>query len=127
MPPQHGRCHHDDMNIAPGDRERIARVGLLARAAELRDRLQRVHADLSRQREPLPRDSADAAIAVENDEVLEALERTASRELRLIDAALERIEHGLYGVCVRCATEIDAPRLRSVPHASHCRECAPEE
>jgi RNA polymerase-binding transcription factor DksA len=109
------------------DRERTSRAALLARAAELRDRLKRVRADLSRQREPLPRDSADAAIAMENDEVLAALEHTAARELRLIDDALERIEHGLYGLCIRCATEIDAARLRSVPYASHCRSCAPED
>lgn len=114
------------MNHLPDDSGRAARAGLLARAAELRDRLQRVRTDLKREREPLPRDSDDAAIALENDEVLNAIERTSSRELELIDAALERIEQGVFGLCVKCAGEIEAGRLRAVPYASHCRNCAPD-
>ena len=112
------------MNAHSPDRYRDARTWLLARAAELRDRLQRVRSDLKREREPLPRDSTDAAIAVENDEVLEALERSAARELELIDAALTRIEQGVFGLCVTCAREIDAGRIRAVPYALQCQACA---
>jgi len=115
------------MNRNADHPERAARATLLARAAELRDRLARVRSDLQREREPLPRDSVEAAVAVENDEVLEALERTARRELGLIDAALERIEHGVFGLCIRCAVEIEPQRLQAVPYASHCRDCSPGE
>ena len=114
------------MNNFPDHQHRAARAGLLGRAAELRSRLERVRADLGRSREPLPRDSAEAAIALENDEVLEAIESTAVRELGLIDAALERAEQGVYGLCTHCAAEIEAERLRAVPYAIHCRACAPE-
>lgn len=114
------------MKATSDDRDREARASLLGRAAELRDRLQRVRSDLARQREPLPRDSDDAAISLENDEVLEALERTAMRELALIDLALDRLQEGMFGLCVRCAKDIDPERLRIVPYASHCRDCAPE-
>ena len=100
-----------------------ARASLLARSAELRDRLGRIHGDLRREREPLPRDAPDAAIAMENDEVLEAIKRAANRELEHIQAALERIDHGVYGLCTKCAGEIDAERLRVVPYAPHCRNC----
>jgi DnaK suppressor protein len=109
--------HHEHLG-------REVRAALLARAAELRTRLARVRDDLRREREPLPRDSADAAIALENDEVLQALEHSAERELRLIDTALERIEHGVYGLCTKCSVEIDSGRLRAVPYANHCRACA---
>ena len=85
-----------------------------------------MRADLARKREPLPRGSADAAIAVENDEVLAAIGSTAARELGLIDAALERAEQGMFGLCASCAAEIEAARLRVVPYALHCRACAPE-
>jgi RNA polymerase-binding transcription factor len=112
------------MNHSPDDKARSARAALLARAAELRDRLHRVRSDLRRERAPLPRDSADAAIVVENDEVLEALERGAARELELIDSALTRIEQGVFGLCVTCTDEIDAARIRTVPYALQCRECA---
>ena len=114
------------MKASPDDRVRAARTTLLARAAELRDRLHRVRSDLKREREPLPRDSADAAIARENDEVLEALELGAARELALIDSAMDRIEGGFYGLCARCGDDIDAQRLQAVPHAPFCRECAPD-
>jgi len=114
------------MKASPDDRVRAARTTLLARAAELRDRLQRVRSDLRREREPLPRDSDDAAIAQENDEVLEALETTAARELSLIDSAMDRIDGGLFGLCTRCGDDIDPQRLQAVPHAPFCRECAPD-
>ena len=108
------------------DRNSAMRATLLARAAELRDRVERVRSDLKREREPLPRDSDDAAIAMENDEVLAALELTATRELGLIESALERLDAGSFGLCVRCGKEIDARRLQTVPHEPLCRECAPE-
>ena len=114
------------MKHSLNDRDRMARASLLARAAELRDRLHRVRSDLRREREPLPRDSADAAIAQENDEVLEALERTAARELALIDDALGRIDGGFFGLCSRCGNDIDAKRLQFVPHAAFCQDCAPD-
>ena len=31
----------------------------------------------------------------------------------------------LFGLCVQCAGEIEAERLTAVPHATHCRRCAP--
>ena len=105
---------------------RLARDRLKSRATELQQRLARVRSDLRREREPLSKDSAEAAITQENDEVLEAIEDTSERELRLIDDALERIEQGLYGLCIRCAADIDAGRLQAVPYATHCRACAPE-
>jgi RNA polymerase-binding transcription factor DksA len=115
------------MNARPEDLQRAVRAQLLSRAGELRERLQRLRSDLRREREPLPRDAPEAAIAMENDEVLEAIERSATGELEHIDAALERIEHGVFGLCVKCPAEIDAKRLRAVPYATHCRQCAPED
>jgi DnaK suppressor protein len=103
---------------------RNTRQKLLARGAELRDRLQRVGRDLKREREPLPRDSADAAILVENDEVLQAIEQTARGELARIELALQRLEDGTFALCEKCGAEIDAGRLQVVPYASMCRNCA---
>jgi DnaK suppressor protein len=111
------------MSTIIDDRVRSVRSGLLARSAELRDRLQRVCSDFRREREPLPRDAPDAALAMENDEVLEAIERTSARELEHIQAALERIDQGVYGLCAKCGAEIDVERLRAVPYAIHCRTC----
>ncbi|HEX6397743.1 MAG TPA: TraR/DksA C4-type zinc finger protein [Steroidobacteraceae bacterium] len=100
------------------------RQKLLARGAELRDRLERVQRDLRREREPLPRDSADAAVAVENDEVLQALEKSAEGELIRIDLALHRLDEGTFALCEKCASPIDARRLEAVPYTSLCGHCA---
>jgi DnaK suppressor protein len=101
----------------------VARAALLARAAELRDRLQRVRADLQREREPLPRDFADAAMMTENDEVLEAIESTAHAELAHVERALTRLDLGTFGHCENCGAFIGAARLKAVPYATRCAAC----
>jgi len=103
---------------------RVTREKLLSRAADLRDRLYRVRADLARRVEPLPRDAPDAAIAQENDEVLAAIEAATLSELAHLDGALERMNDGLYGICESCATPIDPARLEVVPYSSRCSRCA---
>lgn len=105
------------------DHLRQLRARLLARGAELRDRRQRVQADLRREREPLAHDFADAAIQVENDEVLQAIDESARTELASIDAALGRLDAGQLPVCDRCGREIEAARLQAVPHALTCGHC----
>jgi RNA polymerase-binding transcription factor DksA len=114
------------MKTPSDDSLRQVRQILLGRGAELRDRLERVQRDLKREREPLPRDSADAAIAVENDEVLQAIENTAQGELERISLALRRLEDGRYTLCESCGAGIDAHRLQAIPYASQCARCARE-
>ncbi len=41
-----------------------------------------------------------------------------------IEAALERIEEGHYGVCEECAAKIPKTRLNAIPYAAHCVKCA---
>ena len=80
--------------------------------------------DLGRQREPLPKDSADAAIVVENDEILAAIDKAARSELEHIDHALGHLDAGMFGMCETCGAEIDDDRLRVVPYTCRCRNCA---
>lgn len=110
------------MNIDNRALEQI-RTRLLARRAELRQRRHRIGLDLSRQHEPLSSDSSDRAIQLENDEPLQAIGHAAVLELEDIDTALERMAHGLYGVCKVCGEQIAAARLAAVPHASNCQSC----
>jgi RNA polymerase-binding protein DksA len=55
----------------------------------------------------------------------------ASRQgkfVQTVDAALERIEKGRYGICVKCGCLIAEQRLRIVPTAKLCVDCkTPEE
>ena len=44
--------------------------------------------------------------------------------LEQIEAALVRIEDGLYGVCVECEGKIPKARLEVLPHTPYCVKCA---
>jgi RNA polymerase-binding transcription factor len=112
------------MSIPSDELLRETRQLLLDRGAELRDRVQRVRQDLGRKREPLPRDSDDAAIVLENDEILQAIEKSAVGELGLIDVALRRLDEGTFAVCEKCGGQIEPKRLEAVPYSSLCRSCA---
>jgi DnaK suppressor protein len=102
---------------------RATRERLLARGSELRERLGRVRLDLRRESNPLPRDLPDAAIVLENDEILAAIEETAVAELAQIDHALERMSAGTFAQCERCGHDISPERLQVVPHATRCLAC----
>jgi DnaK suppressor protein len=43
--------------------------------------------------------------------------------LREISDALERIQHGTYGVCLECEEPISVKRLDAVPWARYCVRC----
>ena len=102
----------------------VVRNHLADRGAELRERVRRVRQDLRRETNPLPRNLDDAAIAVENDEILEAIEFASLQELEHIARALARINGGKFGICERCGGEIDSGRQRAVAYSTHCKRCA---
>jgi DnaK suppressor protein len=45
------------------------------------------------------------------------------RKLRLIDAALERLDKGESGICEDCGESIPEKRLKVVPWAGYCVSC----
>jgi RNA polymerase-binding transcription factor DksA len=102
---------------------RQVRAQLIHRRDELHDRIRRVTEDLQRVRAPLPRDSEDAAIAVENDEVLEAVGSTATAELAHVGHALGRVNAGTFGSCEACGKAIAPERLGIIPYATRCSAC----
>lgn len=94
---------------------------LEARRDEIVDRLRRIEAELE---QPVSPGFAEQAVEREEEEVLEDLGLAGQQELRMIEAALRRIEAGEYGVCVRCGEDIAEARLDVVPAAPLCRDCA---
>ncbi|MEO0010109.1 MAG: TraR/DksA C4-type zinc finger protein [candidate division WOR-3 bacterium] len=46
-----------------------------------------------------------------------------SDALREIDAALDRIARGTYGICERCGEPIPLARLEVIPYARLCMKC----
>ena len=67
-------------------------------------------------------DPEGATIAFERSQV-DALVRQARGRLEEIDAALERVSSGTYGVCARCGRPIARARLEARPTARTCVEC----
>jgi RNA polymerase-binding protein DksA len=40
-----------------------------------------------------------------------------------LNAALDRIQRGEYGICIECGELIPKERLEEVPHTQHCAKC----
>lgn len=93
---------------------------LMARRTELQHRLERIETDLDRPGNP---DDDDRAIERNNDEVLEELGGAGQKELEAIEAALDRVTAGTFGVCAKCGEPIADERLKAVPHAALCADC----
>ncbi|MCR8723239.1 TraR/DksA family transcriptional regulator [Frigidibacter sp. ROC022] len=96
---------------------------LLRRLNELGVRLDGIERELVSHADP---DWEDQATERESDEVLEALGGAGQREIGLIRAALDRIEKGTYGICLRCGEAISEDRLSALPATPLCRDCARE-
>lgn len=69
-------------------------------------------------------DWEDRATERQGDEVLESLGKVELAELRRIDAALERIAAGEYGICQKCGASISPERLELLPATPFCKNCA---
>jgi DnaK suppressor protein len=87
---------------------------------------------LQEMEQPLLRDE----IAVENaPDTIDRVQHAAERELAIrriesdfnrlqsIRLALQRLEDGTYGTCLRCGNEISSKRLAAIPWASYCVNC----
>ncbi|GGR42120.1 RNA polymerase-binding protein DksA [Nocardioides luteus] len=68
-------------------------------------------------------DPEGATIAFERSQV-DALVRQARRHLDEIDAAVQRLEAGTYGICESCGEPIAEGRLEARPVARTCIACA---
>ena len=94
---------------------------LEARRAELVGHLVHVEHELD---ETPTKDLEDFSTERQGDEVLEALGHNELNEFKRIDAALARIEQGIYGVCLICGDDISEARLKILPDTALCKTCA---
>ena len=88
---------------------------------ELQQRLDNIEHELDKPADP---NAEERAIEREGDEVLEGVGQAGLNEIRGIDAALKRIADGTYGICASCGEGISEDRLKAVPYAVKCRNCA---
>jgi RNA polymerase-binding transcription factor DksA len=99
---------------------------LSIRHKELRARLKRIGTDQRREADALSADAPDSAIQRENDEVIDSIGLAADAEVAEIDAALARVDSGVYGTCESCGHPIEPKRLDAVPYARSCLRCISE-
>ena len=89
--------------------------------AELQSRLANIKKDVTQAHSG---DSAEQAQERENDEVVDAIGNETTQSIRVIQAALSRIDDGSYGICDSCGKDIGEARLAAVPEATRCVNCA---
>lgn len=68
-------------------------------------------------------DQADEADSMSDAERNQALLRNSVTLLTQVNAAIERLDAGTYGKCVRCGKDIAARRLEALPYATLCIDC----
>ena len=96
--------------------------------AELEKRLAEMQARLASIKEDVTQgysgDSAEQAQERENDEVMDAIGNETRQSLHDIQVALDRIADGSYGECEVCGEDIGEGRLKVIPEATRCVNCA---
>ncbi len=97
------------------------RQALMDRMEELTTRLHEIGEELDSHQS---KDWEELAVEREEDEVLEQMGSSGKAEIRMIHAALERMDAGEYGYCVKCGAEILPERLDVLPYTPFCRTCA---
>jgi DnaK suppressor protein len=80
-----------------------------------------LHALQNQDRDPEYEENAQAELA---DYTLSSLAEAQRREIMLIDAALRRMDTGVFGSCVDCGFDIPIERLEALPFAIRCEEDA---
>lgn len=106
---------------------------LLAERARVQEALDYIHEEnrgqLEDDREEIPSDNhpGDAATSTFDRELDATLEGNEERLLQAIDAALQRIENGTYGICRTCGQPIDPERLEALPWTTQDIDCKRRE
>lgn len=71
-------------------------------------------------------DEGDLANSAVRTDLAMDVKARESRELQMIEHALQKIEEGTYGVCGECGGGIPLPRLEALPFAEYCIDCQEE-
>jgi len=109
-----------------GDRDTELKRMLTARRDELLGRVKHgideARADLAGHDDAVLDEGETSSVNIQQD-VAFALIQMNAEMLRLLDAALARLDGGTYGQCVGCQHAIAEQRLRALPFAVRCRDC----
>ena len=93
---------------------------LTSRLADLNARIHQIEDELESHDS---KDWEELATEREGDEVLESMGLSAQQEIRMIEAALHRMDEGEFGFCTKCGARISEDRLDVLPFTPFCRAC----
>ena len=68
-------------------------------------------------------DPVDLAVRNYSKNVMLAVSENESKQLVLINDALERLEDDEYGPCQNCEEDVNPKRLNAIPWARYCLNC----
>ncbi len=71
-------------------------------------------------------DIADQATGINTRQILIGLGEKERNQLKLVEIALEKMDHDSFGICERCEGKIPAKRLGAMPYARYCVPCQSE-
>jgi RNA polymerase-binding transcription factor DksA len=100
---------------------------LLDLKLNLEESLKYLFKDKTREEETLTADLDDQSIIIENDDVIDDLDKIKLAELKQVEHTLFRIDTGGYGICEECSEAISPKRLKALPYATKCIECSVDE
>lgn len=110
-----------------GARSSLLREMLLARrralVSSIRERLSSVREDRSRADHVTALDDGEVCDLDVQEDIELALVQMKRETLVHLDAALKRLDNGLYGRCIDCDDEISETRLKALPFAVRCVHC----
>lgn len=95
---------------------------LLTEQQELTTRIEKI--EKNRSNRSISKQFDEQSVERENDEVLAGLDMEAKFELKAIETALARTDTDYFDRCTKCSETISDERLKVVPHAVTCRNCA---
>lgn len=107
------KTHKDLMKALLKRKEEL--IALEEHAGHDRDNLELGHGD-----------DMDIAESVVEQEMSMTIRNRSSREILLINEALEKMHKGSYGFCENCEQNIETKRLKARPFVKYCIDCQTE-
>jgi RNA polymerase-binding protein DksA len=99
------------------------RADIESNVASMADEIRSIGVDQDDENGSLGNHIADDGSNVSEAERLVTISEDFHLLLGQINTALERMEEGTYGTCLRCGNPIGEERLEAFPYVAYCIEC----
>ena len=94
---------------------------------EIHDRVERTHKHIYEKDHAVSAEYSEQSVEMENQQLVYALDAEGKQLLLRIERALLRLDNDHFGECEACGKVIKDARLKAVPYAELCIDCANKE